>query len=160
MRCFLFILFILVGVCNPVFSQDKTTGASASSISAGKKYPVVNTYLGNSTLKNGNITIKKFDSLIHQGLKAKDDAGVKYTLLNFNFTFGERNLYEDSVGELKIMTDYQLVKCFGDSIMTTVLLDVKERLKVGDTLYFDKVLVNRPDNTTTYSKSMKFAIVK
>ncbi len=124
------------------------------------KYPPVYSYLGKSDLKGGSIKKRALDSLLKQGISAKDESGHAYTISEFNFTYGERNLYEDSVGNLKIITDYLLEKCFGDSLSAYILNSMADRSKEGDTVYFDKIIVVRPDNTTTLSKAMKFAIIK
>jgi hypothetical protein len=97
---------------------------------------------------------------VKQGIRAKDAKGHIYPVVEFNFTYGERNLYEDSIGNLKVMTDYLLEKCFGDSVTAAIANSMTDRSKEDDTVYFDKIIVNRPDNTTTLSKSMKFTITK
>jgi hypothetical protein len=124
------------------------------------KYVPVYTYLGNSNLKGGTIKKSVLDSLLKQGIHAKDESGHIYQVDGFNFTYGERNLYEDSIGNLKIMTDYLLEKCFGDSLSGYIINSMADRSKEGDTVYFDKIMITRPDNTTTLSKAMKFTIVQ
>ena len=160
MRWVLFILFISFSIGYAAYAQKKAKPEPVLGAAAAKKYPPVFTYLGKAQLKGGNISKSDLLNNIKQGLKAKDESGTLYTILNFNLTYGERNLYEDSVGDLKMMTDYQLIKCMGDSVITLTINDIADRLKEGDTLYFDKIIVNRADNTTTQSKSLKFGIIK
>jgi hypothetical protein len=160
MRSVLFILLIALGIGVAAYAQTKSKPEPVLGAAAAKKYPPVYTYLGNAQLKGGNISKNDFVNYIKQGLKAKDEKGTQYTIINFNLTYGERNLYEDSVGDLKMMTDYQLIKCIGDSVITLMVNDIAERLKEGDTIYFDKIIVNRADSTTTQSKNLKFGITK
>jgi hypothetical protein len=138
--------------------KEKKAPVEADNKGASAKAKVINTYLGSSKLKGGTVPKHIFDSLLKQGIRSRDESGQNYGIVSFRFSYGERNLYEDSIGNLKIMVDYLSEPCFGDTVTTTVSNSLYERTKKGDTAYFDNVIVIRPDNTTTLSKSIKFAI--
>lgn len=120
----------------------------------------VYTYLGTSNLKSGLVSKETFDSLLKQGIRATDSTGTVYKINSFNFNYAERNLYEDSVGNLMIIPDYMLEHCFGDTITKDIAASIYQRTKAGDTAYFDQVIVTRPNGTAAQSTSMKFVITK
>ncbi len=140
--------------------EKKEDKSKDKNVAAKPKYEQVYSYLGKSDFKGGPIAKRIFDSLVKQGICAKDEKGHIYPVTEFNFTYGEKNLYEDSIGNLKVMTDYLLEKCIGDSVTTAIANSMAERSKDGDTVYYDKIIVTRPDNTTTIAKPMKFAITR
>src|SRR5690606_31392253 len=84
----------------------------------GKKntVPAITSYLGHSDYSGGMISKKVFDSLLSQGLTAKDSTDSNYKVVEFTFGYGERNLYEDPNGKLVIMTDYVSDICIGDTL--------------------------------------------
>ncbi|HXS36751.1 MAG TPA: hypothetical protein VN721_08625 [Flavipsychrobacter sp.] len=124
------------------------------------RYKPIPVYLGHSTLSGGTVNKFVFDSLLKQGLTSMDSAGVIYTVSSFIFNYAERNLYEDSAGNLVMLTDYLLEYCPGDTLTSDISQTIYQRVKNGDTLYFDRVIVKRPDSTEASGKSMKFVITK
>jgi hypothetical protein len=122
--------------------------------------PAALVYLGHSSLTEGDISKQAFDSLLKQGLTAKDSLGKACKVYSFMFNYGERNLYEDSMGTLTVMTDYMMEECPGDTLTPNISASIYDRTKAGDTAYFDSVMVMRPDNTLIKGKSMKFFIKK
>lgn len=147
-------------------------------------------YLGKSEYTGGPIKRDVFNNLMKQGLMSHDSLGNNYRIVGFDFGYAERKLYEDSVGNLITMMDFLSEHCPGDtlaaditqtrSVQITNYLDgspdssedvsrsIYNRVKLGDTLYFDKVLVSRyinttqslPDTSAILSRNMKFWIVK
>lgn len=117
-------------------------------------------FLGHSNLSGGNITKRIFDSLLRQGVTSRDSAGRTYRIEGFAFSYGERNLYEDSVGKLMILTDYLTEYCFGDTLGTFLLNNITERSKAGDTVYFDQFSLISPEGRPANGKFMKFVLVK
>lgn len=128
----------------------------------GKKMVVIQPYLGHSNFKGGNIAKAVFDSLIKQGITAKDSAGNEYKVLEFTFGYTERNLYEDPNGRLVIMSDYLTEHCLGDTLTTTFQNFVfkDKRTKHGDTVYLDKVKVLLPEGRAVMGKSTRFVLTK
>jgi hypothetical protein len=114
-------------------------------------------YLGNSTLDSGRIAKPLFDSLMKQGLKVEGNNG---TVSGFSFTYAERGIFEDSVGDpierVELLTEY----CKGDTLPHLIKNTLPNRTKNGDTAFFDRIIVRLPDGNETSGKPMKFIITK
>lgn len=121
---------------------------------------VVWTYLGNSGYHSGNISKMNFDSYLKQGLVGKDSLGNVYKVDGFNFSYAERNLYEDSIGNLMVITDYVSEFCPGDTISPAVANNIFYKTKPGDTAYFDNIKVLLPDGRKLSTKPLKFVLTK
>jgi hypothetical protein len=122
-------------------------------------------YLGASDYRGGVIRKPAFDSLLKMGLRSRDSLGNKYQVQGFDFTYGERNIYEDSAANLQLITDYQLEYCPGDTVSRGISSSIYERTKAGDTIFIDKIRVARlrgdvPDSITIVGRPMKCVIVK
>lgn len=125
-----------------------------------KEMPRVPVYLGFSSLQEGPIPHHVFDSLMAQGLKARDTAGLEYEVNGFLLGFAERNLYEDSVGNLMVITDQHSHYCFGDSLDSFLQKNLPSRTKPGDTLYFDNIKLTHPEGFHIYGQPMKFVLTR
>ena len=157
-----------------VAAQQKTAGKKEvkqveKSAPAGKKVLLPYVYLGNSTYKSGAIQKKVFDDLLKQGLTAHDSLGNKYKVTGFEFSYGERSLYEDSLGTPMIVTDYLTEYCTGNTVTPGIAASLPDRTKAGDSVYFDGIRVLKylnnstetvPANETTLGMGMKFGIIK
>lgn len=117
-------------------------------------------YLGNSELSGGKISKRVFDSLLRQGLTSRDSAGKVFTVNGFIFNYGERVLYEDSIGNPIVLTDNLEQYCYGDSLNTFLKNNITERSKPGDTAYFDRIVVIAPEGYQGNGRPMKFVITK
>jgi hypothetical protein len=135
-------------------TKDKTTDKPVA------HKPFAYAYLGHSSLQGGSISKHVFDSLLKQGITAKDTLGKEYKVSSFTFNYAERNLYEDSIGTLTVMTDYMLENCLGDTVSSNVSASIYDRTKAGDTVYFDNVTILRADNPLALAKGMEFVIKK
>lgn len=125
-----------------------------------KKEYRVPVYLGKSDLSGGAVPVAVFDSLLSQGLTSKDTLGRPHLVTSFTFTYAERNLYEDSVGNLMWLTDLRAAPCKGDTLEGYVLESVLDRVKKGDTVYFDNITVVSPDSIGYIGRSMMFVLTK
>lgn len=128
----------------------------------GKKLKAVNPYLGISNLNGGLIKKQIFDSLIKQGLTAKDSLGKPCKVLGFTFSYGERNIYEDANGRPTVMTDYLSEYCIGDTLSTAFQNFVfkDNRTKHGDTLYFDHIKIRDTKGVISINNKMRFILTK
>jgi hypothetical protein len=140
-------------------------------------------YLGQSQVSGGPIKKEEFNTLLKQGLTSRDSLGDKYKIVSFDFIYGERTLYEDSVGNLKVLVDFNTSYCPGDTITYDMARTIHaeqsktgeespgiyDRIKPGDTIYFDHIRVERlaknsvislSDTIPIAGKGMKFWIVK
>jgi hypothetical protein len=130
---FLLVLLFALGVS--LFAQEKSNSA--------KHLVLPSVYLGHSDYKGGPIKREEFDNLLKQGLTAHDSAGYKYKVISFDFNYAERELYEDSIGNLKVMTDFLFEYCPGDTITGNISASIYDRVKAGDTVFIDRVRVAR-----------------
>jgi hypothetical protein len=121
---------------------------------------IVHAYLGRSSYNNGEISKRTFDSLLKQGLTARDAQGTQLKVDGFTFSYAERNLYEDSVGKLMVLTDFFSEFCTGDTVSRGVSMNIYYKTKPGDTAYFDNIKVLLPDGRPVGTKGMKFVLTK
>ncbi len=166
----LLVFLSMIGI--QLWAQQKATGkvvAKAEGSYSTRKifYPAV--YLGHSDFKGGNIKKEEFDKLLKEGLFSKDSMGNRYKVIGFEFNYAERQLYEDSAGNLKIMTDFLFEYCPGDTITGNISASIYERTKPGDTIFVNKVRVVKyinktnktlPDSTAILAKGLKCVIVR
>lgn len=154
--------FFLLPVCADLFAQTAHQAQSAQTSqadTAAKKKMKVQAYLGHSDISGGKISKRLFDSLMKQGITAKDSLGNYYKVDGFLFTYAELNIYEDSVGNLVPMTDYREEYCEGDTLSANVSSTLYQRTKVGDTVYFDQISLIPPKGRPgAAGKAMKFEI--
>jgi hypothetical protein len=131
---------------------------------AQRKVPRPIVYLGNSDFHGGKIKVSRFDSLMRQGLSAKDSLGNVYKILGFNFEYYERMLYEDSAANSVVMTDLLMEYCIGDTLSRTVAGSIYSHIKPGDTVAIDKVVMTRAARggiaDTIFGKSMTCILVR
>jgi hypothetical protein len=145
------------------YAQRKTPKASTPAASAtpmakpaGK--PVMDVVIGNSNYSGGNISKGEFDANAVHGVRIKNAQGAYVE--GFSFTYGERNLYEDSVGNEKPVTEYLTEYCMGDTLSPIIRNTIAQRTKPGDTAYYDDIHIRMPDGRAALGKSMKFVITR
>ncbi|MES2704750.1 MAG: hypothetical protein V4649_19065 [Bacteroidota bacterium] len=173
---------ILLLVCINLLAQQKGKNAAAGAAPKARRMTVPDVYLGNSEVREGTIPKKQFSDLMKQGLTSRDSMGRTYKVVSFNFTFGERNLYEDSIGNLQIKTDFASMYCHGDTLPDVLTRYIPasqskineetpgfyQRVKAGDTIYFDRISVVRytpnaplpPESDAILGRKMKLVITK
>lgn len=126
-------------------------------------------YLGQTNYSSGPIRKQLFDSLLKKGLTSHDSLGNRYKVIGFDFTYAERRLYEDSIGNLEVLTDYTYAFCPGDTVPADIDSTFFERTKPGDTAFMDHIKVVRyvnktnqamPDSTAFMGKGMKLWLVR
>ena len=166
----LFVFLSMIGI--NLWAQKKATGKVAAKSDGGNTtgkimYPTV--YLGHSNFSGGDMKKAEFDRLLKEGLTSKDSLGNRYKVLGFEFNYAERQQYEDSAGNLKMMTEILFEYCPGDTVTNAVSSSIYERTKPGDTVYINKVKVVKyigktnktlPDTAAIAAKAMKCVIVK
>lgn len=144
-----------------VLAQGAKPAAAKPAQKVVKKVYLPQAYLGQSGKHDGGLKKDEFATLMRQGITAKDSLGNTYEAVGFEFGYAERALYEDSIGNLQILVDYMTEYCPGDTLSPGVSSSIYERVKVGDTLYFRNVNVQRTgQNQPILSKGMKFYIMK
>lgn len=122
--------------------------------------PSVATYLGNTSLAGGMIGKRTFDSLIRRGISARDSSGKVWKVQGFQFTYAERGIYEDSVGNPVLMTDYLTEYCFGDTLSRNIALILPTKSKAGDTVFVERIKVVKPAGGEAVGKPMRFVLTR
>lgn len=125
-----------------------------------KKIKYTPVYLGDSDKSGGEISEKTFDALLKKGISARDSAGIAYRVNGFMFTYGERTVYEDSIGNLMYVTDYLAEYCSGDTLTSYIGASLYDRTKPGDTVYFDQITLTSPEGKSADGRAMRFILKK
>ena len=149
----IFLSLFLTIVFVPVWAQqnagsntDKSKPAQEKTLP--KKILRPNVYLDSSNYSGGEIPKKELDDLLKKRLTAHDSSGNNYRIIGFDFTYAERNLYEDSIGNSEVLVDYMNEYCPGDTITTDISGSIFDRAKAGDTVFIDHIqLMPYPGNT-------------
>ena len=186
---FLLGFLLMTGIQVGAQQKGKEKGTPATGDKKAHHIFLPPVYLGNSDYTHGPLKKDVLNNLLKQGLTSHDSLGNRYRIVGFDFGYAERKLYEDSVGNLLPMTDYLSQHCKGATLpadltetkntaitnyldgapdSSDVTRGIYERIKTGDTLYFDNVLVakymnateSRPDSSAILARGMKFWIVK
>jgi hypothetical protein len=76
----------------------------------------------------------------------------------FKFSYAARNMYEDSVGNLISVVDFNSEYCFGDTLTPGIKTSLSYRTKAGDTAYFDAIDVKLPGGGMAEGRPMKIVI--
>lgn len=105
-----------------------------------------------------NMEVAKFQQLMAQPLCGKDSNNNVYKVDGFEITYAERGLYQDSTGLPIITTDYSSGECKGDIISPQWQNAFKERAYKGDTVYFDHILIRKPDNSSYSCRTVKIVL--
>ena len=171
----IFTITFLTVCCLKLFAQQIAGKAAAKTNEKPRKLFIPPVYLGHSAYSGGAIRKQLFDSLLKQGLSAHDSLGNIYRVAGFDFSYAERNLYEDSVANLVVLTDFQSEYCPGDTISLDLSLatetspSIYQRTKAGDTVYFDHIrlfaqhgnkIFPSLDTLPILGRGMKFTITK
>lgn len=150
-------------------AQLKPKAAKAGSSAPGseplaaplkRRHSLVTVFLGSSDLSGGRISKRSFDSLMRMGLTARDSAGMQGRVEEFRIYYKERNLYEDSVGNMYVNVDVLTDFSKGNKLNSYMGSSLLDRTKRGDTAIFDDIMVVFPDSTRARGKDMKFILDK
>ena len=155
-RIFVYSLAICLGMLTlyQAVAQRSKKPKPAVKSTPVKNLPVVDIVLGRTSLSQGTLPKRMFDSLAKQRIIAS--AGG--TIQGFTFTYAEHNLYEDSVGNPLPLTDYLVEYCMGDTLTQGIKSTLFDRSKPGDTAFFSEIKVLLPGGQQATGKPMKFAI--
>ena len=120
------------------------------------------TYLSGGVFDGGKLSAKLFDSLIKLPLVSMDTLNQPHDASFYNFTYVERNLYEDSLGRPEIIADYYSFDCIDGKIPDMWKKSLKLRIKQGDTILINNVQSYYKDKKLTkfYTQPIKIVITK
>lgn len=120
--------------------------------------PLYKAYFACNYTDVSSMEVSKFQQLMNQPLCGKDSNNNTYKVDGFEITYAERGLYQDSTGLPIISTDYSTGECKGDVISAEWKKAFMERAYKGDTVFFDHIVVRRPDNSTYKCKTVKIIL--
>jgi hypothetical protein len=147
------VLFFTVTYAQTRASKGKTVAKTISS------KPVMDVALGRtSSFSGGNISKNDFDRIAPQGIHIITPEGG--FIEGFSFTYGERNMYEDSAGNDKPVTEYLTEYCMGDTLSPIISHTIGTRTKPGDTAYYDDIHIRMANGKPALGKAMKFVITR
>lgn len=125
-----------------------------------EKKPVpVPVYFMGTTIDQAELGKREFDALIKKGFTSIDSNGRVFNVEQFMFTFCERNLYEDSVGNPMILTDYLSEYSFSNQFKEYQLEALLRRAKPGDTVFIEKIKLTADDSTKVGAQGIPMKIV-
>ena len=146
-------MLLLLGLCTTATAQQhkQSPKDSVAAAKKPKKLLLPQAYLGSSKQVDGAMQKDLLAELLQQKLTSKDSAGNSYTVTGFRFGYSERVLYEDSVGNLMVLTDFLTEYCAGDTLPANITNSLFDRLKAGDTVHFNQITLMK--NSTGKDKA-------
>ena len=155
-RTLLTILAATALLCTVAYAQKKKT--PEKNVLPSK--PVMEIVLGRGMGERtgGEITEMEYDSVAPSGIRIRKPEGA--FIEGFSYTYGERNVYEDSAGVQHLVTDYLTEYCMGDTLSSYIAKNIADRTKPGDTAYYDQIAVRLPNGKAAIGKPMKFVIIR
>ncbi|MBU3677082.1 MAG: hypothetical protein FGM54_07890 [Chitinophagaceae bacterium] len=115
-------------------------------------------YLGCEATDVQAIPTQQFLRLIQKPLCVKDSAGRLCKVQQFELSYAERGLYQDSTGLPMVVTEYSGTNCKGDTIPKSWQLIFGERGYKGDTIIIDNVIATAPDNKPRLCKGLRIVL--
>lgn len=138
------------------FSMLDMSAQSKKTAPPIKEVPVT---LGTLGLTEMNVTRNKFLENAKNGLIDMSSIGGG-VITGFHLTVITHNLYEDSLGAPTVMQDIYTNFVTGYRFDDYLMEYFTEKLKVGDTVFLDKISVKQPSGTVLPGISRKFTIVR
>ncbi len=154
----LLLLAAIALLVTAAYAQRRAPKAKPAETTPAAK-PVMEVAIGRSGSRSGGaISKQEFDAIAPQGLRIKNPDGA--FIEGFSFTYGERNLYEDSMANEKWVTDYLTEYCMGDTLSPIISHTIASRTKPGDTAYYDDIHIRLASGKPALGKAMKFVITR
>lgn len=154
------VLLLLAGAAVAAYADEKDQDKDAKKKKA--EPPVVPVYVAGTDISTASMKVQLFDSLIQKGFAGRDSNGKAYDVKQFMFTYCERNLYEDSVGNPLILTDYLSEYAMDSKFNPYQLASLRSHAKPGDTLIIEKIKLEAADSTKAgaYGVPLKLYLVR
>lgn len=160
----LLLLLMSVACCWLSFSvgaQQRQGSGKASKAAAATSKPtavLVSVTLGNSTVNDSVMTPEEFNRRVKEGLKVADPRFAGAAMEGFDFTYMERNIYEDSVGNFIPVVDVLTERCPGDTLTPVAISAMSYRAKHGDTALFNNIRMRLPDGRLGIGREFKIVL--
>ena len=115
-------------------------------------------YLGCEVTDAQAVSTADFLRLIQKPLCVKDSAGRLCKVQQFELSYAERGLYQDSTGLPIVVTEYSGTNCKGDTIPKAWQAIFAERAYKGDTILFGEIIATAPDNKPRLCKGLRVVL--
>jgi hypothetical protein len=123
-------------------SNDADTAKAAKKEASKPKAEYITSIGGCTSNVGGSFKKEAFLALLNNALCAKDNkTNQTYPVANFDITYGERVMTEDSTGYSHIDVDYQSENIEGDKVPEKWKKHFAEMLYKGDTVKFENIRV-------------------
>lgn len=145
----------------PALAQQKKTAhhtARSKTATDPKMGVLLNVTLGNSAIGDSVMTPEEFNRRVQEGLKVANPQFPDARVQAFDFTYLERNIYEDSVGNFILVVDELTERCTGDTFSTVARGAMLSRAKAGDTAVFDNMQLHLPDGRKGFGRSFRIVL--
>ena len=149
----------------PVAAQQakhKKPAATATGTASDKpkETPLARVTLNHWSVATGALTKHQYDSLAKGQLYVDDPKYPGAVVEKFTYIYGERNLYEDSTGNMMMVTDYLSEPCLGDTLSSSINESLFHRTKNGDTAYYSEIVLRMADGSSGVGLPLKLTITK
>jgi len=138
--------------------KGKKQSATVQQGSKSKVAVLVPVTLGNSTVKDSVMSPEEFNRRVKEGLKISDSRFSGAVMEGFDFTYMERNIYEDSVGNYIPVLDVLTERCLGDTLTPIAISAMSYRAKHGDTALFNNIRMKLPDGRVGIGREFKIVL--
>lgn len=146
-------LTLATSMLYPAFAQQKKGDKTKKETKLPSRVPV--TFGG--TLADSSITKKRLLELSGKPLSvALPGARVDH----FYFSMTQRNLYEDSVGNLIILAEPFTELCMGDTIPQYLRENLAIHGKPGDTAWVEAIKIRTAEGKILDGRTMKLTLIK
>lgn len=138
-------------------TQKKTTQSKTTTTSS-KVAVILNVTLGNTSIGDSVMTPEEFNRRVAEGMRVKNPEFPDAKVNGFDFTYLERNIYEDSVGNFIPVVDVLTERCPGDTFTHVAINAMKYRAKAGDTAVFNNMQLLLPGGRTAFGREFKIIL--
>ncbi len=150
-------LFAGIGMTAAFAQKVKKKGGEAPQKEGGKPLAGIPVSWGSKALlESEKLNAALFQALLLKPLTVTSGTGA---IEGFAFTYAERALYEDSVGNPLIITDYMTEYCLGDTLSKNIKLLLPPRIKAGDTVYIADIKVQSPAGKAVFGRPARIVII-
>ena len=111
---------------------------------------------GKALLESEKVNAALLRDLMQKSLTVTSGIG---SINGFSFTYAERAMYEDSLGNPLPLTDYMTEYCFGDTLSKNIKLLLPAKVKAGDTVYIADVKVQQAAGKPVLGRPARIVII-
>lgn len=125
---------------------------------AGGLHPVFSTTLGN-VVSHQKLPASLMKTLLDSTLVARDSAGHPYPVVNFTFGYATTSTYvNDTTGRPASSRTYLSFHFKGNRLDSIWRKGIREKLRSGDVLYFDRIIAAGPGHRHYLSAPLQYTV--